>query len=112
MPAVVSQNLNSTATGAFAIVGLVASGAWRIPWPRICDIMTARLTFHPRNPGIRAERGQSAGFCEEGFPGARRSLDNGVVVVQQPVREEAFLEVDADALDRIELVSRPAAAPA
>ena len=78
----------------------------------VVDVIPTRLTFHPCNPGIGAERGQSAGFCEEGFPCARRSLDEGVLVVQLAVREEAFLEVDADALDRIELVSRPAAAPA
>ncbi len=56
--------------------------------------------FQPR---IAAQCGDAAGFGGELVPGHAGRIDDRLVVVEQAVREVALLEVEPDALDRVEL---------
>jgi hypothetical protein len=51
---------------------------------------------------MAAECFYTPAFICESVPGCARSIDDRVVVVEQSVREVAFLEIEPDALDRIE----------
>src|SRR5512144_3448093 len=55
------------------------------------------------NPGVGAQRVDASGLVLEPVPGLAGSLEDGLVVGVQAVREEALLEVEPHALDRVEL---------
>ena len=59
------------------------------------------LSFDLWDPRVGAERFDAAGLGGKAPPGFAGGIDDGVVVVMQPVREEALLEVEPDALDRV-----------
>lgn len=62
--------------------------------------------------GVAAQQFDASDLADELIPSGAGGVDDGVVVIEQAVREEALLEVEPQALDRIELASRPAVAPA
>ena len=54
-------------------------------------------------PGERAEGLDSAGFLAQGVPGRAAGVKDVVVGRPEPVREEALLEIEPDALDGVQL---------
>ena len=64
-------------------------------------IIPSILSFDLWDPRVGAERFDAAGLGGKAPPGFAGGIDDGVVVVMQPVREEALLEVEPDALDRV-----------
>jgi hypothetical protein len=52
--------------------------------------------------GEVAQGVDAAGFCDEFVPGVTTCVDDGVVVVEQSLREVALSQVKPDALDRVE----------
>ena len=61
------------------------------------------LTFDLWEPGERAEGLDSAGFLAQGVPGRAAGVKDVVVGRPEPVREEALLEIEPDALDGVQL---------
>src|SRR3954464_6214192 len=55
------------------------------------------------DPGIAGYGSQSFGGGYHGVPGLTAGLDDGVIVLEPAVREEAFAQVEPDALDRVQL---------
>ena len=51
--------------------------------------------------GVAAQRAEA--FWREPVPGGAAGVDDGVVVVEQPVREEALAQIQPDTLDRVQL---------
>src|SRR6516162_11797739 len=54
------------------------------------------------DPGIGAQRFYAPGLGQEPVPGVAGGIHDSIVIVEQPVREEAFLEVEPDALYRVQ----------
>jgi hypothetical protein len=52
--------------------------------------------------GVGAERFDASGLGEEASPRGAGGIDDGVVVIEQAEREETLLEIEPQALDRIE----------
>jgi len=65
------------------------------------EVIPSILSFDLWDPRVGAERFDAAGLGGKAPPGFAGGIDDGVVVVMQPVREEALLEVEPDALDRV-----------
>ena len=51
--------------------------------------------------GVAAQGAEA--LWREPVPGGTAGVDDGVVVVEQPVREEAPAQIQSDALDRVQL---------
>jgi len=64
-------------------------------------VIPSILSFDLWDPRVGAERFDAAGLGGKSPPGFAGGIDDGVVVVMKPVREEALLEVEPDALDGI-----------
>ena len=67
------------------------------------SLIPAILRFDLQYPGVRAQRGDAPGLGNEAVPGVAGGIGDGVIVGEQPVREEALLEIEPDTLDGIEL---------
>ena len=77
--------------------------ARRMPWLLIgLALIPPALSPDPWDPGIRAERCDTAGLGAEAVPCFACGFGNRLVVGEQAVRQEAFLEVEPDALDRVQ----------
>jgi hypothetical protein len=68
--------------------------------------IVAVLPSNPRHdrfdPGVGTERFDASGLGEKASPRGAGGIDDGIVVIEQSVREEALLEVEPQALDRVE----------
>ena len=60
------------------------------------------LSIDRWNPGIGAQRLYPAGLCHESVPGAAGGVNDSIIIGEQPMREETFLEIKPDALDRVQ----------
>src|SRR4030095_12860607 len=66
-------------------------------------LIPSTLSLDLRDPGVGAKRLDAAGLGGEAPPSLAGGIDDSLVIVMQPVREEALLEVEPHPLDRIEL---------
>src|SRR4029434_8733996 len=66
-------------------------------------IIPSTLSLDLRDPGVGTKRLDAAGLGGEAPPSLAGGIDDSLVIVMQPVREEALLEVEPHPLDRIEL---------
>src|SRR5918992_5077868 len=69
---------------------------------RASSLIPARLRFDLCDPRIRAERCDAADLGHEALPRGARRIDDGLVVLEQAVGEEALLEVEPQTLDRVQ----------
>src|SRR3954469_793643 len=66
-------------------------------------IIPARLMIDTWDPGIAGYGSQSFGVGDHGVSGLTGGRDEGALVLKPAVREEAFAQVEPDALDRVQL---------
>ena len=64
-------------------------------------MIPSTLSLDLRDPGVGAKRFDAAGLRGEAPPSLAGGIDDSLVVVMEPVREEALLEVEPHALDGI-----------
>ena len=57
------------------------------------QLIPPHLRNNPLDPGVSAERGDASDLGEEIVPGDASRIDDGLIVVEQPMREEALIEM-------------------
>jgi hypothetical protein len=67
------------------------------------ELIPSTLSLDLGDPGVGAKRFDAAGLRGEASPSLAGGINDSLVVVMQPMREEALLEVEPHALDGIEL---------
>ncbi len=65
------------------------------------NIIPLSLAVDLLDVGVVAQRAEA--FWREPVPGGAAGVDDGVVIVEQPVRKEALAQIQPDALDRVQL---------
>ena len=88
-------------TYTWALLAVFVSSATPITLLLMREVIPPLLRLDLQYPGIRSQQGDAAGLGNEAVPGATGGIGDGLIVCEQPMREEALLEIEPHALDRV-----------
>jgi hypothetical protein len=66
-------------------------------------VIPARLNVDLWNPWVGAKRFYAPRLCGQAVPGSACGVSDGIVIVKQAMREEAFFQIKPDTLDWVQL---------